>query len=180
MAHTKIKKRVHTKYHEVKKRVSKHIDDAVRLQKTPHELAIGFAIGTFIALLPLPGLHVLVGLLIVILFKKVNKFTLFAAIAIFNPFIVTAPILLASNELGKIFVPKLHPGDPGYFFIHKILDTTLRIFVGSVIISFVTSIISYFISKPVAAALLKKYGQKQNALLPQEAPPEQEKYKKAA
>jgi len=45
----------------------------VGIKKSAHSIALGFAIGTFIGIMPTPGFGVLFALLVVLFYKEVNK-----------------------------------------------------------------------------------------------------------
>jgi len=133
-------------YNKIKIRLSKYFREVSRLKKTPHEIALGFSIGVFIGILPTPGFNILIGMLIILIYKNVNKLTLFGGMALFNP-ITIPPIVYFSNKLGRMFVKPLDPSDPLYTILREFLHTSLRILVGALIIASVVSIISYFVMK---------------------------------
>ncbi len=78
-----------------------HIDDS------PHKIALGFAIGLFIAWTPLVGLHILLAMLLSMLFRA-NKFAAFVSIwvsNIFTFFIIYYPNYLFGKFVFNLFVP---------------------------------------------------------------------------
>lgn len=42
-----------------KEKIMHHFHEALRIKKSPHSIALGFGIGTFIGILPTPGFGVL-------------------------------------------------------------------------------------------------------------------------
>ena len=60
---------------------------------------LGYAVGTFVALLPTPGFSTLIGLLVVVLFKRINEFAVFIALAVWNVWTAT-PIYYLGLQLG--------------------------------------------------------------------------------
>jgi uncharacterized protein len=133
-------------YGKIKRKVKQYFYEVARLKKTPHEIALGFAIGVFVGILPTPGFNLLIGMLIILLYKNVNKLSLFGGMALFNP-LTTPPIVYLSNKLGKLIVKPLNPSDPLYTLVREILHTTLRVLVGAILIALVVSGISYVAMK---------------------------------
>ena len=86
---------------KLKKFLKHHFHEIVKIKKSPQEIALGFAIGSFIVLLPTPGFSILIGLLIMLLFTRINKFSLFAAMAVWNP-LTLVPIYWLSYRIGDI------------------------------------------------------------------------------
>ena len=65
----------------------------------PHEIALGLSLGLFLGILPLIGVHILLALLIIAIFR-VNKVALFIGLALTNP-LITPLIYSASLALGS-------------------------------------------------------------------------------
>lgn len=91
MAKTEKKKRRHTilRYLEFK---------ILHIQDTPSSIAMGVAIGLFIAPNPLLGLHIVIILLLCVLFRA-NKFSAIVSTSISN-FLTIIPILYADYVVG--------------------------------------------------------------------------------
>ena len=102
-------------------KIKKHLEEVIKIKTSPHSIALGFAIGTFIAISPTFGLGIFIGLFIIFIFKKISKISLLIALAIWNPltllavhpinykignFILSnAPVKTYSSEiLNKLFV----------------------------------------------------------------------------
>ena len=49
----------------------------LKAHHAPHEIALGIAIGSFIAVLPLYGLHTILCVVAIVLVPKVNKISVF-------------------------------------------------------------------------------------------------------
>ncbi len=78
-----------------------HIDD------TPHRIALGVAVGLFIAWLPLIGLHIFLALAMAFLLRA-NKFAAITSIWVSNPltfFLIYYPNYLFGKGLLKYFCP---------------------------------------------------------------------------
>jgi uncharacterized protein len=128
-------------YYKLKERIKNHFHEILRTKKTPNAIAIGFSIGTFIAILPTPGFNILLGLLIIFFSKKVSKYALFIAIAFWNP-LITAPLYYLSYKLGNLI---FQINDPISLttLLTSFKSISLRFMVGNLIIAFLVSIISY-------------------------------------
>src|SRR5690606_31228748 len=85
------------------------------------QLALGFALGTFIAVLPTPGFGVLIGIFLVFLFKRINKYTMLFSFAVWNPLFLT-PIYLLSYKIGSwLFNPEINTGQEAQSFLSQAL-----------------------------------------------------------
>jgi len=69
------------------KKIKKHFKEVIALKTSPHSIAIGFAVGTFISVLPTPGLNIILALFIAATFKKISKLSLLGSLVIWNPFV---------------------------------------------------------------------------------------------
>lgn len=85
---------------KIKEKVQTHIRGLLFAQASPHEVALGFAVGTFIEILPLYGLKTLLSLLLASRVKKINKAALLSALAIWNSLFLI-PIYSLSVKLGN-------------------------------------------------------------------------------
>lgn len=63
-------------------------------------IALAFALGTFINLLPIPGADILLGFALLKLFKRLQRAPVMAAMAVWNGFITT-PIIASSGKVGS-------------------------------------------------------------------------------
>jgi uncharacterized protein (DUF2062 family) len=87
----------------IKEKLKHHFHEVAKSKKSPDSIALGFAIGTAIGLFPTPGFGTLLGVIIALILEKVNKVSIFIAMAIWNP-IVCAPFTVLSYELGNIIL----------------------------------------------------------------------------
>ncbi len=96
-------------WYKLKERGKLYLHELMSNPHSEHSVGLGFAIGTFINIIPTFGISILIALLIMLLFKKVNKISLVAALAFWNP-LTLAPVYVASYQTGKVlfdFVPLL-------------------------------------------------------------------------
>jgi len=125
------------------KKFKSYLGKLRKTKSSSHSIALGFAIGTFISILPTPGLSVLLGVLAVLLFKNFNKYALFIALALFNPF-VTFPLHIYSYKIGNIFFQHQPVVVYEISFLSQIFQASRRLLVGSLILGGFVSFVSYF------------------------------------
>jgi uncharacterized protein (DUF2062 family) len=109
-----------------------------------HNLAFGFALGTFIAILPTPGFGILVGILLIYLFKKINATSILFPFAVWNPLLL-APLYLLSYKIGDLIFAAKATVETEYTYLSKIIYFCQTYLVGNVIVAVVFSLLSYFI-----------------------------------
>ncbi|UXX81061.1 DUF2062 domain-containing protein [Reichenbachiella carrageenanivorans] len=124
-------------------KIKRHFLEVLKTKTSDHSVAMGFAIGSFVAILPTPGISFLIGLAIVALFKTINKYALFFAMLVWNIWTL-APIYWASYEIGEAIFGK---ADVIKFEVDEwdqVFDYTLRFLVGNLFLALPISTISYF------------------------------------
>lgn len=121
------------------------------LKDEPKVIAKGFALGSFIGMLPIPGFQLIVSLGIATLLKLNKKA---ACVAVFNTNIVTGAFVFSFNYwLGKKLLgvnPSFEIGDKiSYHFISTIFkagsDVFLSMMVGGILTGLFAYAITYFI-----------------------------------
>jgi uncharacterized protein len=132
-----------------KKKIQEYVESIIRTKPTPHAIALGFSIGTGISILPTPGLNLLLAIGVLLIFKNVNKYSLFLSIFFWN-ILTLAPLYLLSYKIGNIvFDPtpvvtyEISLWDKVYFFSRRFLF-------GNVLIAVGMSVCSYFAVKFLA------------------------------
>jgi uncharacterized protein (DUF2062 family) len=125
-------------------KIKLHFKEVLALKKDPQAIALGFSIGTLIALLPTFGFGILLGLIIMAIFKNISKISMFAAFAILNP-LVLIPFYTLSQYLGNFLLGSLPITDIEFTFLQNFYHYSLRFLLGNLIIALAVSIASYFI-----------------------------------
>jgi len=150
-----------------KKSFKEMIAALVRVLKendNPHEVALGVAIGSFIGILPLYGLHTVLCLIALFLIPRVNKLAiLLGANVSLPPTIVT--ITWTAYDIGRIVLVNEHypPLSWEYLKSFKILkgnEFYYPLFVGSVVLGLLVAAVLYLITWAVASHLRKKHALK--------------------
>lgn len=115
------------------------------MDEQEHLVALGFGIGSFIALLPTPGLSMFIGLGVAAFMKPASRPGVLLAMLIWNIWTLI-PIFAASAWLGEwIFSAEAKV----YFhaeFLNQIVHFTRRMLIGNLIISIPLSFICYHLA----------------------------------
>jgi uncharacterized protein (DUF2062 family) len=127
------------------KKIKHHFHEIAKTRVTPHSIALGFAAGTAIGLIPTPGFGVILALLAILIFEKINKISIFIGMAVWNP-IVCAPFhvlsyVLGDKILGSIKLTETHAT------INRLFSFTAKYLLGNIIITITISVATYFIVK---------------------------------
>ncbi len=120
----------------------------LKLNNTPEEIALGIAIGIFIGVTPLYGFHTAIVVLLAMLIPRTNKIAILAGSNISIP--PTEPFISwAGYEIGKFILkgnyPAIHWSMLKNFTFKNITNILYPLFLGSIILGAITSIISYFL-----------------------------------
>ncbi len=117
---------------------------------SPQQLAKGFAVGTFISILPIPGLDFLLATLILAIFKQLNKMAIFAAFAVWNTLVV-APIYVLCGKLGALLFT-LRPMLAFDLVFGTYVNETVKYFVvGNLVMTLTLTAVSYILVQTAVA-----------------------------
>jgi len=124
--------------------------EVISTNDSPKKIAVSFAVGVFIGLSPLLGLHTALAIGAVWLFRT-NKFVTIVAVYISNPW-TAVPIYTFSTWIGtkllgvdKIIPPlKLHPLSFSYL-LHEVSFLFWPFVFGSTLVALVSAVIGYII-----------------------------------
>jgi len=133
----------------VKKRLKEVFIKLLHFNNTPHEIALGIAIGVFIGILPLYGLHTVLVIVAALLVRPANKIAMLVGTNISLP--PTIPFITwAGYEIGRVvFRDDLPPlGWLGFkdITLKKIAALYLPLLLGSIILGIICALIFYFLS----------------------------------
>ena len=144
------------------KKIKYHFHEFMKTDTSEHSVALGFAIGTFINIvLPIPGINILVALFIFFLFKKVNKFSLFVALVVWNAFTLL-PVYYLSYKIGNFLFASTPIAKYNIVILNQIYNFSRRYLIGNVILAFIISPLSYFIVKKIVRVYREEKKIKQN------------------
>ncbi|MFH1590324.1 MAG: DUF2062 domain-containing protein [archaeon] len=122
----------------------KHYEVLLSIRSSPHEIAIGAAIGTFIAILPTPGFNILLGMLALLVYPKASKISLFLTMAILNPLIIW-PLYGASITLGNLIFGNAPVIEYQLTLLEQAFHFSRRFLVGNAIIALASALMVYVI-----------------------------------
>ncbi len=125
-------------------RVKEHFKDVTSLKKSPHSIAGGFAIGTFVALLPTFGLGVFIGILVLLFFKKISKISMMLAFVVWNPLIL-ASVYPVSYIIGNTILSDSSAQSHGISILEKLFTSSKSFLLGSVILATIVAVIGYLL-----------------------------------
>jgi len=120
-----------------------------KLNNTPQEIALGTALGVFIAILPVYGLHTVLVIIAAILIKPANKVAILLGTNISLP--PTVPFITwAGYEIGRFilkdnFAP-LSWSDFKHITFENISSHYKPLFLGSVVLGIACAVIFYFLT----------------------------------
>ncbi len=122
----------------------------LEVKDTPHRISMAFAVGIFIGMSPLFGVHTLLGLLVAYVFR-LNKLTTIVGVYITNPWTII-PIYTFSTWVGarclgvNNILPDVDWRNITFSALLNDFSPLLMPFiVGTIIISFASAVMSYFI-----------------------------------
>lgn len=123
-------------------RLKKHWADIFLGDFTPHNIGLGLALGTFIALLPTFGFGLIVALGIVFWFPHINKPATVFAFIFWNP-LSQIPIYLLSIHLGSFLFDGMPVVKYNIEVLNQFYTFTRRFLVAHIIVSLACSLIMY-------------------------------------
>jgi uncharacterized protein (DUF2062 family) len=115
----------------------------LKAEATAHNQAMGFAVGTFISLLPTPGFNFALALLLASWFR-LHKGTVLVSLAVWNVF-VTAPFFALSYRLGEWLFPAPATASVAAQWQAQVISFVQGFLVGNLIIAGVITAVSYTI-----------------------------------
>ncbi|PIR53163.1 hypothetical protein COU76_02660 [Candidatus Peregrinibacteria bacterium CG10_big_fil_rev_8_21_14_0_10_49_10] len=127
---------------QLRQKVHSYLYQVNAVKSSEHAIALGFAIGSFLAIIPLFGLSVLFAMLVVLLYKDVNKLALFGAIAFWNPFTLI-PVYYASFEIGDFLFGNAPIIEYDLTFADHVFSFTRRFLAGNALLAFGLSCLAY-------------------------------------
>lgn len=132
------------------------VTSLLNAEATVQNQALGFALGTFISLLPTPGVNMALSLLLANWFR-LHKATVLLSLAIWNVF-VTAPFFALSYRLGNWLFPAPATASVTAHWQAQVISFVQGFLVGNLIIAGVATAVSYAIVLLIAQLLRKKEG----------------------
>jgi len=120
----------------MKTRILNHLTDILHIKTSSEAISTGVAVGTFISILPIPGFSILIGTLIILMFKRVSKISIFLAMAFWNPFTLI-PVYVASYRLGDLMFQARRVVEYDIAVLNRTYYFTERFLVGNLVMAVV-------------------------------------------
>ena len=148
---------------KIKNKLIRHLKEVIEIKTSPHSIALGFSLGTFIAIFPTFGLGIFIGLLLIFIFKKISKISMFVSFAVWNP-IVLLGLYPISYKIGDFILKNVPVKTYEIEIFNQLFVHSRRFLVGSTILAITTSLLSYLI----ILLILDKHKRKQAKILAKE------------
>ncbi len=121
----------------------------LKLNNTPREIALGVAIGAFIAITPLYGFHTLMVVIAALLVKRANKIAMLIGTNVSLP--PTMPLITwAGYSIGRFMLGEKYPDFNWQAFRHfsykEMLNFYWPLLIGSIVLGIVCGTIFYFLT----------------------------------
>jgi uncharacterized protein (TIGR03546 family) len=141
--------------------IKERLRELLRLHNTPHEIAFGVAIGVFIGVMPVYGLHTLIILLLALIIPDINKIAMFIGSNISIPPAIPF-ISWASYSIGRFILgdkcPPLKWSMLKDLKHENVYEIFCSLFVGSIVLGIICAVVSYFAVLWFVERLQKKRG----------------------
>ena len=147
----------------MKKKFKELVLNLVKLHNTPPEIALGVAIGVFIAIVPLYGFHTIMVIIAAIMVRRANKVAILVGTNISIP--PTLPFITWTGyDIGRLVLGNHYPTLEWSFFknvsIQKVADFYLPLFLGSLVLGLIMSVVFYFITLASIKIIRKRRAKK--------------------
>ena len=134
---------------------------ALKAHNDPHEIALGVAIGSFIAILPLYGLHTVLCVIAAILIPRANKLAMLLGTNVSLPPTV-ATITWTAYDIGRLILvnkdyPPLSWEYIRNFKVSRVSEFYYPLFIGSVVLGLLCAVVFYFITLAIANHFKNKH-----------------------
>lgn len=133
-------------------RVRRAVRASLTEDYTPHQVALSFAVGTFVCMLPTLGVGLAFFVVLSIAVKSMNKLALFASAVIFNPVLKTG-VWVISLAIGFLVLGSVEGFAAGD--VPTLQDGSaivIRLVFGSVVLAVPTAVIGYVVMYRVVVA----------------------------
>ena len=127
---------------KLKNKIKQHLKKVIELKTSPHSIAMGFALGTLVAILPTFGLGIFIGLGLLLIFKKVSKVSMMISFAVWNP-LVLALMYPLDYKVGEYILTDIPTKTYKIELLNQLFVYSRRFIVGGIINAIIISTICY-------------------------------------
>lgn len=139
-----------------REKLRKHFQEIITIKDSPQAIALGFTIGTAIAVLPTFGFGPLIGLFMILIFKKISKVSLFASFIVWNP-IILALLIPLEYWVGDFLLGRGQIISNSLWFLDIFANYSKRYLLGNIIVTVIASSLSYAVIYALADKHQDKY-----------------------
>jgi len=126
-------------------KLKKEFKKIVSMNESPHAIASGFAVGTFVEMItPIPGFDFLLAFVAILLFPKLNRISLLAPVVVLNS-AITWPIYGLSYKIGDVLFGASSFDKYDAALLNNVFDVSRRFIIGNFIVSVAMAVLFYFI-----------------------------------
>jgi hypothetical protein len=127
----------------IKDWVKKWLERLHATRHSPHQVAMGFAVGTFLNIAT-PGISFIIAIVVAMIFRSLSKVSLIIALAFWNAFTL-APVYLLSYKMGSFFFGPFPHFSFHLLALRDLLSLSKGILVANVIVGAAVSLMSYLV-----------------------------------
>lgn len=117
---------------------------------TPHEMGVAFALGTFISLLPTPGLNTVLVMALVARWKQIHRPAIFTSLGVWNVF-VAMPLYAIGIKAGQWLLGAANVSVESATLWHNSWMAIGGVLVGNFLVALVTAVLCYTAVKAIVA-----------------------------
>ncbi len=139
----------------LKEHVRRYIREIMDRKTSVHSIALGFAVGTFIGIIPTPGFGTFLGFVSIFLIKNINKVSVFFGLAVWN-YVTLAPLYVLSFKIGELLFEDVAVVKYKFELLNQVYSFSRRFLVGNVILAVVISVASYVVVKILVEVYRKR------------------------
>ena len=126
----------------IRKKLVGFVQKLANENSTPTSIALGFTLGTFIAILPTPGFGAFLAISLTLVFKIFNRLAVIVAVTIWNPLLLV-PLYYLSYLLGSILLARPINLQDEVSLYEMLSEYTSAFLVGNIILAVTIAVISY-------------------------------------
>lgn len=141
------------------RKIITRIAHALKSHHSPHEIALGIAIGSFVGIIPIYGFQTAIVILLAFIIRRANKIAMLAAVSVFIPPVIPF-VLWAEYNIGRLILRGGYP-ELGISLLKTVrwedlLDMFWVLLLGSAALGLAYSITMYFVSFYIASGIKRR------------------------
>lgn len=144
----------------LKERLRHYFHELASIHSSEHEVAVGFAVGILIAILPTPGISIPLAALSLLLYPKMSKIALFGALVLLNP-VTLIPFQLLSYTLGTLIFGKEQVIWYNVVLLNRAVNFTRHYLVGNLIVATTMASAGYFAARGIVRGVRSRRSKKE-------------------